>query len=235
MGSALCFPFEAIVFTTVIFAGIERALNRQLTKKDVKSMLGKVRVYGDDIIVPVEFVSSVIASLEAFGLKVNVNKSFWTGKFRESCGKDYYNGSDVSIVRVRSMFPASLKQTDELVSTVSLRNQLFGAGFEKTVDWLDGEIMAVMPIFPYVAKTSSALGRHSYDQLTVDRMCDELHKPLVKAYVVVNKPRASKLEGVGALTKYFLNRGIDPMEEKHLQFAGRPVSVDTKTRYVSPI
>jgi len=107
MGSALTFPVEALVFATCAILGIERALGRQLTKKDVHRLRGQVRVYGDDIIVPVEYVHSVNEVLETFGFRVNFGKSYWTGKFRESCGGDYYDGHDVTIVRVRRIFPSS--------------------------------------------------------------------------------------------------------------------------------
>ena len=150
MGSALCFPFEAIVFTTVIFMGIERALNRRLTAKDISNFAGKVRVYGDDIIVPVEFVHTVIEELEAFGFLVNTHKSFWTGKFRESCGKDYYSGIDVSVVRCRSFLPRNKQHVKEIISTVSLRNQLYAAGFDRSVEYLDSLILRIIP-FPYVS------------------------------------------------------------------------------------
>lgn len=85
MGSALCFPMEAMVFLTVIFMGIQRSLNTSLTHKDIKSLMGSVRVFGDDIIVPVDHVDDVVRMLHAFGYVVNTGKSFWTGKFRESC------------------------------------------------------------------------------------------------------------------------------------------------------
>jgi len=120
MGSALCFPVEAMVFATIIFCAIEKGLNRQLTKKDIKSFHRRVRVYGDDIVVPVAFAELVVSELEVFGLRVNRGKSFWTGKFRESCGREYYDGHDVSIVRVRSMFPSRPEDAHELISTASL-------------------------------------------------------------------------------------------------------------------
>lgn len=47
MGSALCFPFESIVFMTLILLGIEKCLDHQLAYKDVLNLLGKVRTYGD--------------------------------------------------------------------------------------------------------------------------------------------------------------------------------------------
>jgi len=78
MGSALCFPMEAIVFLTVVFLTISEELNVPLTRNLVKDFRAKVRVYGDDIIVPVEFATAVAANLALFGYKVNGNKSFWT-------------------------------------------------------------------------------------------------------------------------------------------------------------
>jgi hypothetical protein len=61
MGSALTFPVEAMVFLSMVFLGIESVVKHPLTRRDVRSFAGQVRVYGDDIIVPVEFVPSVIA------------------------------------------------------------------------------------------------------------------------------------------------------------------------------
>nr|QDH89759.1 MAG: RNA-dependent RNA polymerase [Leviviridae sp.] len=104
MGSALCFPMEAMVFTTLIFLGIQRSLNKPLYPRDLKRYVGSVRVYGDDLIVPVDQVPSVVRTLEHFGARVGSDKSFWTGKFRESCGREYFNGHDVSITRVRQAF-----------------------------------------------------------------------------------------------------------------------------------
>jgi len=233
MGSALCFPMEAIVFCTVVFMGIEQALSRSLTMKDVKSLIGKVRVYGDDIIVPVDYVGPVVSELEAFGFKVNTNKSFWTGKFRESCGKDYYDGHDVSIVRVRSLLPEQREHVPEIISTVSLRNQLYYAGYWNTVEWLDKRIERLIP-FPYVLPTSSALGRWSFLGHETERFHPTLHKPLVKAAVVQAKLPVSKLDGYAALMKFFLKRGDLPIADReHLVRAGRPVSVDIKHRWVS--
>ncbi len=233
MGSALCFPFEAIVFTTVIFMGIEKVLNRHITKKDVKSFFGKVRVYGDDIIVPVEYVSSVIDELENFGFRVNVNKSFWTGKFRESCGKDYYDGHDVSVVKVRQLIPTSRRHVPEIISTVSLRNQLYLIGYWRTVKYLDHCIEGLIP-FPAVLNTSPALGKTSFLGFETQRISPTLQKPLVKAAVVFSTLPSSQLDGYGALMKFFLKRGEMPFaDRRHLERAGRPVSVDIKHRWTS--
>jgi len=91
MGSALCFPIEALLFWSI-----------------AKSVSPVVYVYGDDIIVPSENAMDVISALESYGLSVNVDKSFIKGHFRESCGAYYYNGHDVSIVQCNSLDTSSV-------------------------------------------------------------------------------------------------------------------------------
>jgi len=235
MGSALCFPIEAMVFATIIFVAIEKALNRQLSKKDIQSFHRRVRVYGDDIVVPVDFAVQVAAELEVFGLRVNRTKSFWTGKFRESCGREYYDGHDVSIVRVRSMLPTRPEDAHELISTVSLRNQMYFAGYWRVCALLDEWITDLIP-FPHVAEDSSVLGRHSLlVPYETQRMCSDTHAPLVRGRVVVAEIPPSYLEDHGALLKYFLKRGREPFaDRRHLERSGRPRSVRTKTRWARP-
>jgi len=224
MGSALCFPFEAMVFLTIIFSVIAEELNTTVSQRLLKRLKGKVRVYGDDIIIPVEYVVPVISRLEAFGLKVNKGKSFWTGKFRESCGKEYYDGFDVSIVRVRRDLPTNRKHVPEVVSAVSLRNQLFKAGYFDTVEWLDQLIEKVIP-FPIGEPTSPGLVRHAYTRPLAERTHQGLQHPLVRGVIYRETIPVDKLDSYGALMKFFLRRGEDPFEDKkHLERAGRAVS-----------
>lgn len=233
MGSALCFPFEGYVFLTLIFMSVEQELNRRLRRSDVSQYLRRVRVYGDDIIVPTDLVNSVIGNLEAAGLKVNHDKSFWTGKFRESCGGDYFNGRWVTPIRVKKVFPTSRKHVAEIVSTSALRNQLFEAGYERSVEYLDGLLKDVLFRYPEVPRTSSAIGRWTHSPIQAERVHPHLQKPLIKAPVVVDRFPRDYLEDYGALMKWFLKRGSLPIADRdHLQRAGRPVSADIKTRWV---
>jgi hypothetical protein len=232
MGSALCFPVEAMVFLTIAVMGIAKVRNTQISRSFLKSLIGEVRVYGDDIIVPIDTVHSVVELLESFGLKVNSSKSFWTGKFRESCGKEYYDGADVSIVRLRHMLPTQRRQVSELVSTVSFRNQMYFAGYWKVCAYLDDLIGKLIP-FPIVEATSPGLGRHSFLSPTGEKECPDLQRPLVKAAVVSGRSPSSKLDGAGALLKCFLKRGDEPFADRdHLERAGRPESVNIKLRWV---
>ncbi len=229
MGSALCFPIEAMVFLTVVFIGIEQKLNRPLCPQDVKHLRNRVRVYGDDIIVPVDYVLSVVAALETFGFRVNRHKSFWNGQFRESCGKEYFRGEDISIVRVRDLFPTRRQDVAGVESIVSLRNQLYLAGYWRTTAWLDQRIRKVLKYFPVVADTSPVLGRVSFLGYETQRLSPMTHGPQVKGYVKSAPLPRNSLSGEGALLKYFLKRGSLPFADmKHLERSGRPKSVNLR-------
>jgi len=236
MGSALCFPMEAMVFTTLIFLGIERELGTPLDRRTLHEFRDKVRVYGDDIIVPVDYVHSVVRVLQAFGSVVNSGKSFWSGRFRESCGKEYYAGEDVSIVRVRHKFPTHRRDATGVIGIVSLRNQLYRAGYWSTCQWLDSYIKDVIRHFPVVLESSPVLGRHSFLGFQSKRTGADLHNPLVKGYVISSRIPSDPLEGPGALLKFFLKRGNQPsFDERHLERSGRPHAVNIKLRWASAV
>jgi len=233
MGSATCFPVEAMVFCTAAFVGIQRALGRTLTSGDIESLLARVRVYGDDIIVPVDYVQSVIEVLEALGFKVNHRKSFWTGRFRESCGGEYYAGADVSYVKCRRTLPRSRTDASEVVSLVSFRNQMWERGWYQTVDYVDGLISKLIP-FPELPPGSPHLGRWSFTGPAPERHDSRLHRPLVRVVELKAVAPSDPLDGLGALMKFFLLRRRDPLQEGHLERAGRPRRAHLQTRWVDP-
>lgn len=156
MGSAMCFAFETLAFLAIVTSALckTHGIDRPDFKSISRLLSGGVSVYGDDIIVPTDSVNTVIEYLEAFGLKVNQSKSFWTGLFRESCGGDYYSGVDISIQRLR-VDPIDGIKPDGLVSWISTQNQLFKAGYEKTALWMTKVYKAPVHDIP-------PLGGHSY-------------------------------------------------------------------------
>jgi len=254
MGSALCFPFEAMVFLTLIFLGIERELSAPLRRRDLIKIFSKqVRVFGDDLIVPRDYVLSVVDELHTFGYVVNVSKSYWTGRFRESCGREYYDGHDVSIVKVRQVLPTRRQDVSGVISAVSMRNQLYWAGLWKSADWMDGYLRNLLKEFPNVAPTSPLLGRESVLGYQFDGLDPYTHSPLTKGYYVHAKPPLDHLEGDGALLKCLLRLGSkapqlglpsqDPLpaqfdvanvDDEHLERSGRPEAVNIKLGKRSP-
>ena len=245
MGSALCFPVETMVFLTVVLLGIQEAWNIRFSRPEqIEALVGWVRIYGDDIVVPVDVVPSVIKYLSLFGLKVNDHKSFWSGKFRESCGKEYYDGEDVTMCRVRRVFPESRKDVSELISAVELRNHLYKRGWWRAARTMDDLIERIIP-FPAVAETSSALGRFSFLGHDQQRICSKLFRPQVRAATVKLRLRSSPIDGEAALMKCLGYRrevsweGFSPLaydipylDADHLQFAGRPDASSINIRWL---
>lgn len=241
MGSALCFPVESLIFATIVMmAGWLRqpeefrgSSTQQSRKAVIRRLDGKVRVYGDDIICPSSHALSVVQTLEAFGLKVNKSKSFWNGNFRESCGKEYFRGHDVTHVKVRGLLPtqqmSETERATSLVKTSALRNHLFEYGYWRTCQWLDELMEGFMP-YPAVGPDSPAIGRLSSLGYQVERWDFDLQIPLVKAFVVNVKSPVSPLDDSGALMKC-LTTGLNP-DPEHLLRAGRPSSLRIKKRWV---
>lgn len=83
MGNGFCFPVE-----TLIFAAACHAVGAGLPYTDFC-------VYGDDIVVRKRFANPLISLLKHWGFKVNTEKTFLFGPFRESCGTDWFGGEDV--------------------------------------------------------------------------------------------------------------------------------------------
>jgi hypothetical protein len=106
MGNGFTFELESLIFyslcrATLYFEGIP----------------GILSVYGDDIIIPSQGFDAVTFVLNRFGFVVNVDKSFHTGDFRESCGGHYLNGEDVT--------PFYLKRkATHLTDVIRVANQL---------------------------------------------------------------------------------------------------------------
>lgn len=97
MGSGLCFPVLSLVVYLAGVVGCKRYY-AHLSYEDCAKL---VYVYGDDLIVPCNAVSSVRLVMTQLGLILNDKKCYVKGNFRESCGADYYNGKDVGPVRLR--------------------------------------------------------------------------------------------------------------------------------------
>lgn len=123
MGSALTFPVEVMVFTAITLMSVALSRGSEFSRT-VRSLAKSdwIRIYGDDIIVPVEYATVVMTGLELFGLKVNRGKSFYMGHFRESCGADYFRGTNVTPVYRRRRDPSSAREASEVVSLVAFAN-----------------------------------------------------------------------------------------------------------------
>lgn len=236
MGSAMTFPIESMVFWTIVVMAVCRSRGEYLpTKQTLSELQEDASVYGDDIIVPVKYTQSVMDTLELFGLKVNRSKSFTFSNFRESCGAEFYDGHDVTIIRARKGLPVNRQHVEELTSFVAMRN-LYANAYGPTdfVGVLDAHIERLIP-FPVGTPETPALVKCSqYETVSgVDYIAEDEYKwrtatqeLLVRAVAPVYIKKDDTLDGYGALLKALTT----PFQEdkNHLKRAGRPVSATLK-------
>jgi hypothetical protein len=206
MGSALCFPVEAMYFYTICIVSLIRKRGLPFDLPSVLLVGREIFVYGDDIIVPTDEAATVADSLLKYNSKVNPRKSFWTGKFRESCGSDAYDGYDVTPTYVRHFIPRNRRLHTEIISLVAAANAFYKRGYWKTARFLYERIEVITGSLPVVASDSPALGRiYNGPQVSVSHWNKELQRFEIRALVVEPVHRTDELDGYDALAKSLLS------------------------------
>jgi len=93
MGNGYTFELETLMFYGICSAVIDLLAGRETDRQ--------CTVFGDDIIIASELVEPLREVLLYFGFEMNSKKTFSVGPFRESCGKHYFLGTDVTPFYVR--------------------------------------------------------------------------------------------------------------------------------------
>jgi hypothetical protein len=131
-GTAVTFPIQSIIFLIIALTacGFEAKHPEDfICNKRLCGPLGrlrnKVRVFGDDIIIPVSGYGPLTHLLHLLGLKVNQDKSFVKGHFRESCGMDAFKGVNVTPIKAKCV-TATGPQSRQ--SIIDYANNLHQAG-----------------------------------------------------------------------------------------------------------
>lgn len=149
MGSALCFPVESFCFWAICVSALALRLNMGL-----RESASLVYTYGDDIIVPTVYSSEVINALEYVGLRVNAQKSYNSGHFRESCGVDALAGHNVTPIKFRKLFPASATDGTALAAWCSYSNALKSRGYHQLSDTIFKDLESIFGKIPFGISTS---------------------------------------------------------------------------------
>jgi hypothetical protein len=225
---------EAMVFFLAIVS--IRLMSRQMkpTPERVFRYSRSVYVYGDDLIVPAEEAPAIVAGLEAFGLKVNAAKSFWTGKFRESCGRDYYDGVDVTPVYVRRKVPCDRADVHGLVGWVATANQLYWAGLWKATRVIRKHVEAILGTLPAVPVESQVLGWNSFSNaVSFHSWHIDFQRPRMRGWVPVAKRRVDVIDGDSALLKCYRTIGSEQLPASdHLASSVRYGNLALKRRWI---
>lgn len=85
MGNGYTFPLESTIFYGIAYACCRVS----------GSATEEICVYGDDVVIPRTAFPLYKETLEAIGFVINMKKTKVSGRFFESCGKDYYLGQEV--------------------------------------------------------------------------------------------------------------------------------------------
>jgi hypothetical protein len=155
MGSALCFPIQCIIFTAITLLAYKRflvstnVLAGDDNQSDFNSLidynmsrypsdevgyhthrLQPITIYGDDIICDSRTTGIVVELLSTFGFEVNQGKSFTGGQsVRESCGKYYNSGEDITPLRFRPSFFNDVMNATAFESLIAFANNCYSYGF----------------------------------------------------------------------------------------------------------
>lgn len=161
-GTALTFPVQTLVFFIIAMAV---ATNGDVSYEGFRKQVNKVRIFGDDIIIPNTGFAEVVDLLHMLNLKVNVEKSFSCGYFRESCGVDAFKGYDITPVKPKTTISDSPASRLAVLDT---SNNLFYKGY-----WYASEQLRHRQrprrqfAFGVVGKDAGATGYVSYSLGTV--------------------------------------------------------------------
>lgn len=252
MGSALCFPMESMAFFLAIVTSRLREKGCAISPRTVLRYCSGVYVYGDDLIVPVDEAPAICETLESFGFKVNSHKSFWNGKFRESCGMDAYDGCNVTPTYIRRKLPADRADAHGVASTVALANHFYLKGLWRTARALREHVEALLGPLPSISaadqqdldlvldgrqprgRGSAGLGWISFSNAeSFDGWDKQLQCLKSRRWVVSPIRRRDPLEGDAALLKCFGLIGSELVEPTHLRESVRYGNLALKRRWIT--
>lgn len=121
MGNGATFPLETLVFYI-----LTKAIG-ELTERP-----GIYSVYGDDLIYPSKIHKYVARIFPKLNLMLNLEKTYVSYPFRESCGEDYYRGASVR--------PFYLQGSGELLTKKKYQVFLYKVFNSLNRRWWHGEI-----------------------------------------------------------------------------------------------
>jgi hypothetical protein len=139
MGNGFTFPLQTLLFSAVV-SSVYAELGIPLAR--VSSKEPNWSVFGDDIIVRSDAFDLVVHVLGLLGFRVNEDKSFKRGPFRESCGCDFFKGHMVRGVYLKHLSTAQ----DTYVA------------FNKLVRWSARNKISLDSTLQYLLKKAPFLG-----------------------------------------------------------------------------
>jgi len=136
MGNGFTFEVESLIFYATALCCVEY-LQVPLSRDSGYT----VSVYGDDVIIPVNCLELFAEMCLFYGFTMNMKKSHFASCFRESCGKHYHSGIEVTPIYLKdrlTTIPAVFRFANAVRKLAHRRNSYSScdAKFKKLFDYL---------------------------------------------------------------------------------------------------
>lgn len=207
MGAATTFPVQTILYAAIA-AGVALWMDGDpVDPARIHQRASSIRVFGDDIVIETRYARIFTWVLSYLGFEVNPDKTFLYGKFRESCGVDAYDGTDVTPTYILEVYEELTPTSIESVRQCS--NNLFNTGMWATAECLLRTLPArILDLIPVVSQGSGFPGLTTFCQSPPPprkkRWNEDTQQWVYKVITVVSDSEPRKAEGGACLLQYFL-------------------------------
>jgi hypothetical protein len=170
-----------------------------------------VTVYGDDVILPSEAYSWFCLIADALHCKINLDKSYATGRFRESCGTFAFDGADVTVPAAsRKRFDAfgPVGSATAYVTAAQMANEFYSTSMPYS------RYVCVMRLVRDRVRFLS--GEPSYDWITESPSGRLISSPFGKYKICTNTPifLYSEYEGLRVYDDDWIE-SVKPLTKTH--------------------
>jgi len=205
-GTATTFPVQSLVFLII---ALTASVEGEISWPRIWKLRNRVRVFGDDIILPTHGYERLVRIMDILGLKVNMAKSYVKGHFRESCGVDGYMGYDVTPVKPKTLIADSPASCQAVVDT---SNNLFNKGLWNASDSLTNTLP------PRIRRGLRVVARHetgfsglascsgSDESHLIKRWNSRLHRHEVRVWSLRGPTRIETTGGFHSLLDFFASK-----------------------------
>lgn len=178
MGNGFTFPLQTCLFAAMVKAAYTSFGIRE-----------QINVFGDDIVVRPIIYSRLLRLLHLAGFKVNADKSFNEGPFRESCGHDYFLGKEIRGVYMKRF--SSLQDSYALINALNDFSAKTGINLASVMNWLRKRVDLSVEI-PLWEDPASGI-RTPLSMVKTRRVSETTHGQVYSKYLF--KPRYARVGG----------------------------------------
>jgi hypothetical protein len=207
-GTATTFPVMSLVMLFIAL-GCSLRDDEHVTWHTIRKYRDRVRVFGDDIIIPSHGYGRLLRAMNLLQLKVNTAKSYVSSHFRESCGTDGYMGYDVTPVKpsiVVADSPASCQ------AVVDNSNNLYKKGYWNAstamYDLLPARLRRGIRIVGVNDAGFRGVTSYSggYESHLAKRWNSRLHRYEVRVWTLSVRTEEHPRDGLPALLDFFASK-----------------------------